>query len=423
MSVSADGYQIISAPVSIADVNSLLSCGNDLGIACLSNRINKWAKYRPFLANRNVPFNPSTGEYNPSGDESSPHRVWYLGLRNGNMNNSPDPDDPFFNEAVSVNFYGSAGADEAMEKNYRYDASSALFTSLTNSPTKTRFSTVTNSISNLIWNFGGSQLVNSKIYRLTDFNGYCHKAGPAENVFFSPYIYMGGSSADSGELQIVFDSLASTNPIKQYCLSCSNLFTNSGNSFNQWFFGILFTKHNSTGDSLLINTGAYAGRTAALGDGVLSISGNTIGIGTLNTSYNTPLYYGNYNGTVQYSTSYSGATLYWVFSQHSQGKVILLLFMRNIPGASSFFSGGTTYTVQVVLANGGVPAGSAATVKTESFTTPVSGVSNMYYTADDIYSLELSEAWARIELTAINRSRSASETMLYSSSGMSMPIS
>ena len=46
----ANSGGIISAPVSFADVNSVLGTSHtSLGLLCTDNNINKWAKYKPVV--------------------------------------------------------------------------------------------------------------------------------------------------------------------------------------------------------------------------------------------------------------------------------------------------------------------------------------------------------------------------------------
>lgn len=357
---------IISAPVSIEDVRLALNLNNsqikDLGTLCKNSNINIWAKYRPFLANR---------YYN--------NKTYYMGLQNGNSANGPYPSDIYFPDAVSINYYGSEGDNDTIRANYRYDEGNAMGLALATGTANAKGKLVStpvywkNGNNNAIqWTFAKIDntpcslydIFDSKIYRLTDFNGYCKYAKPRETFYCT-------ESVVNNRFKIVVDSQNNNTGIKKYCLSASWFFNNS-NSYNPCYgkyLGILFLKQDATMNyAFLINTRVYLingegtigyfSDTSSSSFTVKMVNGNNLSCSTFLARNGEGYFTSN-------SPTYPSTNPWWVLSKTNQNWQIeinfedfpssihdALLIYSNIFGV--FFDSTELYTVQLVAVDEGI---------------------------------------------------------------------
>lgn len=363
---------IISAPVTMDDVKRAVgypgSANYSLESLCRfsgaygSGGINIWAKYRPFLANR---------YYN--------NRTYYIGLQNGNSTNDPYPSDIYFTDAVSVNYYGSEGDNDTIRANYRYDEGNAMGLALATGTVNTKGKLVStpvywknNSNNAIEWTFAKIDntscslydIFDPKIYRLTDFNGYCRYAKPRETFYCT-------ESVVNNRFKIVVDSQNNNTGIKKYCLSASWFFNNS-NSYNPCYgkyLGILFLKQDATKDyAFLINTRVYL----INGEGTIGYFSDTN-----SSSFTVMMANGNNLSCSAYlarngegyftsnSSTYPSTNPWWVLSKTNQNWQIEISvedFPKSVHDAlmiysnvyDRFFDTTKLYTVQLVAVDAGI---------------------------------------------------------------------
>lgn len=456
---------VVSAPVSLEDIAQATGWGRaqgapyNLEYLCKQvhgspdGTINRWAKYRPFLANRKVKcvgsgdneeivIEETSTTYtllNRSGDTrvvnkssvTTTERTYYIGLQNGSTNDNPNDKSAFFSDALNVKYYGNSGESDSVKRDFREDETASLGLSY---PTPSYVYYNKNNddkINNIIWSYNNNN-VDSKIYRIADFVGYCKNAHPKERVYTTAALL-------ENNFNILITSAAVSDTLKPYCLSNTWLFNSEIPSYKSYTLGILFFKEDEdtrtgiTGQGtlisvdterfLLLDTAIPLGNNQGL-DGIFSSmnsnGSNSIALNLNKYSglkfngntwsgteyYNVGTYVnrvkdGYYNMAVPYSGG-KPTPIWWTISK-SSGEYLITINLKNIrtteddpdtslTAAGSWFYSGTDYAMMLVAIDANI-TGFANGVKYFDFpTSPTYYDENKgYHAADNIYSLNLTK--------------------------------